>query len=198
MMKETIFIKLTSYELLKAVDRLMATYMARIAQATPPLTSDEMDNLTCQIGIWRTQKAAVLGTDIWKDMLGQFLGWLAMAFQDQPRRPQETYLAAIKRHFEHFMRGRPVFEENVRYLLFDAEEQAVDSGITPDDKLYLKYSTDVRLEDYSILSKVMKIMGIWMDQLRALQVEAVFSGPLMPYEQEIPGKASENFSLLTF
>ena len=172
---ETVFIKLMAYENLKAVDRFVAKNICHIGQPNPVLTNEEMDQLTTLIGIWRTQRAALVPSQIWRDTLSYFLAHLPRALNEQPKKSSENYLAWFKRLFDQFTRNRPTYREDVRFLLFDPEEQSVNSGVTLQLKEEMRNYQNVSLEDYCVLNRVMRIMGIWLDQLRLLPKRAVAS-----------------------
>lgn len=191
MVSECIAIKLMAYELLKSVDRSVAVSISRMAAPLfapgSELTANDIDCLAVQYGIWRTHKAALLDTTIWSDILGTFLVWFPNGIRDYPKREPESNLAWIKRLFQEFNRGAQVFQDHTRYLLFTPEETSlIPNLVQVQTKIELRTHTNVSLSDYGPLGKIMRVMGVWIEQIKRLPAGAMLDSDAMPSVQSIP------------
>lgn len=198
MLRESIAIKLMAYEMLKSVDRSVAISVARMTASVfasgSELTANDIDCLAVQYGIWRTHKAALLDTTIWSDILRTFLAWFPNGLRDYPKRDNELNLAWVKRLFQEFNRNAQVFQDHTRYLLFTPEETSMIPNLVPNQtKIELRSYTNVSLNDYAPLSRVMRIMGVWMDQIKQLPAGAVLDSACMPSYQSIPATNEGSF-----
>ena len=76
--------------------------------------------------------------------------------------------------------------EHLRHFEFSEEEDEIDCHIGPDAEEELKNYEYYHLDDYTTISKILKLLAGWLDQMKTLPEHAVLDHPpVLPSEQTV-------------
>ena len=76
--------------------------------------------------------------------------------------------------------------EHLRHFEFSEEEDEIDCHIGPDAEEELKNYENYQLDDYTTISKILKLLAAWLDQMKNLPEHAVLDHPpVLPSEQTV-------------
>ena len=76
--------------------------------------------------------------------------------------------------------------DHLRHFEFSEEEDEIDCHIGPDAEEELKNFENYQLDDYTTISKILKLLAAWLDQMKNLPEHAVLDHPpVLPSEQTV-------------